>query len=173
MIFGGVLVGGQSTRMGRDKASLRFKGQSLQAIAEQAIAPHASRVYTLGPGGLEDAKGFQGPLAGIMAALRHAPEAWWIISACDMPFMCVEAFSWLLEEPREECLALLPKSAEGHVQPTCALYGPGSEALLGELRAPIELAKHPLVRTPQIPLHLEGAWTNINEAEAWERLIAD
>jgi molybdenum cofactor guanylyltransferase len=170
MILGGVLVGGSSRRMGRDKATLRVQGRALAEIAEDALRPHCEVVHRLGPPGLADVPNICGPLAGIMAAQRHDPEAWWVIVACDMPLLQPEAIAWLLEQRTAGVVAVIPRTPDGHVQPTCALYGPGVGGLLGQVTAPSQLATRPHVVVPKIPPMLAPQWTNVNDPEALKRL---
>jgi hypothetical protein len=90
-----VLVGGKSRRMGRPKQTLIRGGVTLAEIAVAAVQGSVHRVVLAGHGpvpeslgGLEllaDIPGPSGPLGGILAAMRHSPEATWIVSACDMP----------------------------------------------------------------------------------------
>jgi len=156
--------------MGRDKASLRLRGRSLAEITEDALKPHCIDVHHLGPTGLIDVPNMRGPLAGILAAVRHAPSAWWVIAACDMPLLTPQAIAWLLERREADTLAVIPRTPDGQAQPTCALYGPGVEALLTEVTAPSQLVGKPKVLSPEIPEALADQWTNVNDPVALRRL---
>ena len=165
MIFGGLLVGGLSRRMGHPKAEILFEGRRMDAIAVAALSPHCDTVVRLGPDGLVDSPGVAGPLAGIMAARAHAPEAWWVIAACDMPLLAPDAVRWLLDARSEGDVAVVPRTASGGPQPTLALYGPGVDPLLAEVSAPIELVGRERVASPLVPEALSAAWTNVNRPE--------
>jgi len=171
VILGGILVGGRSRRMGRTKAEITFDGRRLDAIARAALAPHCHTVRHLGPDGLPDAPGLAGPLAGIMAALAHAPEVWWVIVACDMPLVTPEAVRWLLDVPRGEAAAVLPTTEAGGPQPTLALYGPASRGLLSAVTAPIQLVGQTGVLSPVVPPDLARCWTNVNHPEELDALV--
>lgn len=158
--------------MGRPKAEILFDGRRLDAIAEAALTPHCLAVHRLGPGGLADAPGLAGPLAGIVAARRHAPDAWWVIIACDMPLVTPEAVSWLLGQRRDGISAVLPCTEHGGPQPTLALYGPGVDGLLSEVKAPVQLHGLPGVATPTVPAQLGGCWTNVNRPEELADIVA-
>lgn len=94
-LYAGILVGGKSTRMGRPKALLPAGGATLAEHVYGVVKNHANRTYLLGSGPLPpalaeaeriaDAPGFEGPLAGIVAAHRFAPDVDWLIFAVDMP----------------------------------------------------------------------------------------
>jgi molybdopterin-guanine dinucleotide biosynthesis protein A len=162
---GGILVGGRSERMGRPKAELLFEGRRLDAIAEAALAPHCGTIHRLGADGLVDAPGLVGPLAGIVAARSHAPAAWWVVVACDMPLVTPEAVRWLLAARCEGAVAVLPTTESGGPQPTLALYGPGVDPLLASVTAPVQLSGLPGVLTPPVPTALVQCWTNVNRPE--------
>ena len=81
-ILGLVLAGGLSSRMGRDKAALVFAGAPLALRALSRLRPQVSLMTFNGPGiqGIpadiptltDTIAGQQGPLAGVLAGLRHA-----------------------------------------------------------------------------------------------------
>ena len=173
MILGGILVGGASRRMGRSKADLIYEGRRMEDIAEAALTPHCEAVHRLGASGLPDLPGHRGPLAGILAARAHAPEAWWVVIACDMPLVDSQAVSWLLASRIQGAVAVLPVTDEGGPQPTFALYGPGVDPLLATVSAPIQLATHSDVHTPSVPRELAACWTNVNDPEALAALSRD
>ena len=91
-LYGLLLCGGRSSRMGQDKAHLKLDGQSLlqrglallaQAGCQQVFAggdyPEAASIADL-----PRWQG-RGPLAGIASALMREPDALWLILPVDMP----------------------------------------------------------------------------------------
>lgn len=78
-----ILAGGLSTRMGRDKASLRFHGKTLlghvRAVAKTTGLP--VRVIR------RDLVARCGPLGGIYTALKTSRADAELFLACDMPFV--------------------------------------------------------------------------------------
>jgi molybdopterin-guanine dinucleotide biosynthesis protein A len=89
---GFVLVGGNSSRMGRDKARLPFHGTTLVEHVASTVADAAGsvtlvgapeRYASLGFPMLVDSRTGAGPLAGIHTALASSPAAWNLIVACD------------------------------------------------------------------------------------------
>jgi molybdenum cofactor guanylyltransferase len=76
---GVVLAGGQSTRMGRDKASLEFCGQPLVERCAEVLRQCFAEVLVIRE---DDVPGL-GPIGGIATALRRVPEIF--VVACDMP----------------------------------------------------------------------------------------
>ena len=124
-----VLAGGQSTRMGRDKALLRLGGQTLLERALALAHRIAPRVAVLGPREKYAAAGERiiedefpgcGPLAGIHAALGASETDLNLILSVDMPFVPLEFFTYLLERARSRPSAqvTVPRIG-GIVQGTC------------------------------------------------------
>lgn len=138
-LLGVVLAGGESRRMGRDKARLRVRGEVLwrrqmrvlrEAGAADVVLVRREGQTKLGRGGvrvLRDAFADAGPLAGLHAALSAAGEARWVaVLAVDMPAM--EA-GWFLRL-RKACAVgrgAVGRHADGF-EPLAAIYP--REALL-------------------------------------------
>ena len=175
-IFGGLLVGGASRRMGRPKATLPFGKTKLAEVAANALSASVDEIVLLGAGPvpdiladnrrLPDPPGLEGPLAGLLAALRWAPHAAWVIAACDLPRVAPEAVAWLVAQRRPGCWAVLPKVGPG-LEPLLAVYEPRARPLLEDLvsadrRAPRLIAEHPAVATPEPPPEIVDCWHNAN-----------
>ena len=186
-IFGGVLIGGESRRMGSPKHILNTGGRSLLSTVAAVLRSRTERVVILGRGEipgdvgpldqLRDAPGSgKGPLAGLLTAFRWAPRVSWIVGACDMPGISTEAVAWLIDQRRPGCWAVIPRDAEGRVQPTLALYEPQAQVLIDSLvsqgmRAARTLVQWPEVQTPTIPDALSRAWINVNTPQDLEAFL--
>ena len=129
-----VLAGGKSSRMGADKAALKFHGATLLERALGIATLAADEVHICGPRGkfgpaaIEDIFPDCGPLGGIHAALRSSASELNLVLAVDLPFMEADFLRFLLRQaetqPRTETgflLAIVPRAAGGW-QPLCALY---------------------------------------------------
>ena len=125
-----MLAGGRSSRMGVDKALLRFGEQSLLERALQNAGAVGNDVYIVGSRQLygrfgkvvEDVYPGCGPLGGIHAALASTPTELNLILSVDMPLMSAGFLRWLLERGRSsEELVVVPDAAGG-LQPLCATY---------------------------------------------------
>jgi molybdopterin-guanine dinucleotide biosynthesis protein A len=180
-LLGGVLVGGRSERMGRPKQLLRTGGATFLERIVAAITPHVSRVVLLGSGSvpiacgdlerIPDAPGIAGPPAGVLAAMRWARGAAWLIVATDMPLVSSEAVAWLLEERAPGRWAILPRTVATSVEPLFALYEAQSRSLLERAAAagtagPAAIAGDARVHTPSVPPALRTAWRNVNDPRA-------
>jgi molybdenum cofactor guanylyltransferase len=127
-----VLAGGKSSRMGRDKALLPFRGGVLAGHVAAAVAAAAGSVTLIGDPQkyghlgypvLPDRRPGMGPLGGIESALSHTAADWNLVLACDMPAVSAEILRGLLEAA-ESCGAdaLVPAGPSGRAEPLTAVY---------------------------------------------------
>jgi len=126
-----MLVGGKSSRMGRDKALLRFRGATLAQTVAEAVRAACGMVWLVGSaryGGLDygivpDRYPGEGPLGGILTALDHSTADWNLIVACDMPGLSADFLRQLLDAAvRSDAEALVPIGPSGRLEPLCAGY---------------------------------------------------
>jgi molybdenum cofactor guanylyltransferase len=137
-----VLAGGQSRRMGRDKALILIEGVPLlrrvcevalpwsQAVTVVTAWPERYRSIVPSPCLLlqEQVNPAQphGPLIGFAQALALVQTEWVLLLACDLPGLSAEALAaWVeqLESGQEQdrAMALLPKGDRGW-EPLCGFY---------------------------------------------------
>lgn len=129
---GFVLVGGQSTRMGRDKALLPFDGGLLvDRVARQValaagsviLVGHPERYLHLPYRCIPDIHPGTGPLAGIHAALSATGAEWNLIVGCDMPGLAAALLEALLKQAESgEADCVVARSPAGLLEPLCAVY---------------------------------------------------
>jgi molybdenum cofactor guanylyltransferase len=128
-----ILAGGDSKRMGRDKAGLLLDGQTLLqrviAAMQQVFPAVIVSVRQLRPEidlpqvcdeQASDRSRGGGPLAGLAAGLGRITTPWAFLVACDMPFI-EPAMIVLLAGYRSDCQAVVPV-VQGHQQPLAAFY---------------------------------------------------
>jgi molybdopterin-guanine dinucleotide biosynthesis protein A len=126
-----VLAGGQSTRMGADKAFVQLEGRTLLAHALALAKSVTSDVRIVGSAEkfaafgevVEDEFPQHGPLAGIHAALRASSSELNLMLAVDMPFVEVPFLEYLFQEAarHESAMVTIPRAA-GAWQTLCAVY---------------------------------------------------
>ncbi len=180
-LYCGVLIGGQSSRMGSPKQLVNVGGRQMGEIVAAALSysPRRAKPVALGSGALPrcleshpqlaDAPGFAGPCAGVMAAHRWAPEAAWIVAACDHPWLTSSAVAWLASFRQPGIWAVMPRQPDGLPCPTLALYEPQALEVLERVASDSTrlavLVEHPrtLIVTP--PLEHQRAWENVNTPE--------
>lgn len=136
-LFGVVLCGGRSRRMGTDKALLDWGGAPLLVhvarrlavvaapvvaasgevgrLAEAAAAAHVTEVA--------DEPGIDGPLAGLLAGLAAAPHELVAVVAVDMPDVAPALLGELARRlhARPDVDVAVPETADG-LQPLHAVY---------------------------------------------------
>ena len=130
---GFALAGGDSRRMGRDKALLPWAGGDLLAHALARLRQVVPEVRILSGGERRyaergvpvdtDAVLGQGPAAGLLAGLEAVAGRAALLLAVDLPLVPTALLLRLLElAPGFD--AVVPVSPRG-VEPLCAAYGPG------------------------------------------------
>jgi len=153
-IYGLVLVGGQSQRMGRDKALLYYGDGGTQlectaallksVCAKVFVSQRAEQAFPT-PVGTEaiydSVDAAKGPLCGILSAMRAHPEAHWLVLACDLPYLQTATLEKLIAEFQKESpqLTAYRSTHDGLPEPLCAIYPAGSDA--GLLALSQELGK--------------------------------
>ncbi|GAC1670326.1 MAG: hypothetical protein NVS9B2_16100 [Steroidobacteraceae bacterium] len=143
-LFGLVLAGGRSTRMGRDKATLPYGDGTPQL--ERAVAllgRHAARVYVSVRADqaadplraqfaqIKDLHENLGPIAGLLAAQAQHPEVAWLVLACDLPLLDDTSLTHLVSKRDATRTATAYRSShDGLPEPLCAIYEPVSREAL-------------------------------------------
>jgi molybdopterin-guanine dinucleotide biosynthesis protein A len=126
-----ILAGGQSSRMGRDKAWVEFEGQPLikraidtvrgSGITEILISGRAGADYSsLGCPVLLDREAGSGPLAGIERALDTTEAPLLLVLAVDLPRMTA-SFLQRLASHCEPLTGVIPKLND-RLEPLAAIY---------------------------------------------------
>lgn len=125
-----VLAGGQSTRMGRDKALLAWQGRSLIELAleklrglgiEPRIVGARPDLERLAPVIHDNFPGL-GPLGGIEAALSVSGTELNLFLPVDLPLLPVEFLRWLIARADlTQAAATIPQAGD-RPQPLCAVY---------------------------------------------------
>ncbi len=142
-VYGLVLVGGRSTRMHRDKATLEYRGGSQLERAMELLRPYVARAFASVrrdqihdpvreryPQIVDTREGL-GPIAGILAAQAEYPEVAWLVLACDLPFLDAATLEHLLRSRRPDRQATAYRSShDGLPEPLCAIYEPSSRAAI-------------------------------------------
>lgn len=180
-VWGCVLIGGASSRMGRPKHLIKQNGKTWLETAVLNLSSRLDRVVISGKGGIpsalagitviQDEPGLQGPLAGILSVMRWNPDVSWIVIGCDQPEINVAAIDWLLASRKREVWAILPDlHGSGHVEPLLAYYDCRCKGYLEEIAARksfriSEMKGRYGIITPSPPLPLHGSWRNINSPD--------
>ncbi len=146
-ITGVVLAGGRGQRMnGQDKGLLSLCGRPLVAHALDALRPQVAQLLIsanrnletyskLGVPVLTDSlPGFQGPLAGMLTAMRAAKTDWVLFVACDTPQLPGDLAARLYAAVGDRSAAYATTRGESHH--TCCLLRRGlADAIEGALNS--------------------------------------
>lgn len=180
-----LLAGGESRRMGRDKALLPFGDAPVGARLYHLLATTCSEVVVVRPPELGfpvpgarlvgDRHPGRGPLEAIATGLEHvgAPRA--LVLACDMPFVGAEVVRFL--QRQDPAAGLVVPRTERGLEPLLAVYArallPRIRQLLasGERRLQALCADVPCVEVPSASLEgLDPAgrtFWNLNRPEEY------
>jgi molybdopterin-guanine dinucleotide biosynthesis protein A len=107
-LYGLVLSGGQSTRMGQDKGKLQYHGVPQRTYLYQLLQQVCSEVFlSVRPRQEEevvdgdfqfllDSHDLKGPFNGILSALQQHPDKGWLVVACDLPLVNLNTLQKLI-----------------------------------------------------------------------------
>jgi len=126
-----IQAGGQSSRMGQNKALLPLGDQTcierVLAVAKQISTPvtivtnDPPPYQFLGCPIISDVYRGLGPLGGIHTILLHSPTDWALILGCDLPFVTADLLRYLIQSA-DDLDVVVPNSQDERLQPLCALY---------------------------------------------------
>ncbi len=166
-----VLAGGRSRRMGRDKAALVVKGETLAGRAVRVLSGVCAEVLVaaggrhLVPGRLAVEDGpARGPAAGILGAAAVRPGRPLLVFACDVPRVPAALLARLAEGlaptggdgSAAAPDAVVPRTVRGP-EPLVAAYGPRALAALAEQVAAGEHAVRALLARDDLRIeYVEG-----------------
>src|SRR5690606_24977578 len=135
-LYGLVLTGGKSTRMGVDKGLIQDHSLQQRDYIYQLLKPlcHTTFMsirkeqvcefdgnYDL----IIDQDEYRGPYNGILSAYQYAPQASWLVLACDLPLIDKKALEFLIAErdPNKMATAYASRHS-GLPEPLCAIWEP-------------------------------------------------
>ena len=186
-VTGVILVGGQSRRMGRDKAFLTLRGKSLVARAIDAFRQVFGRTILVGDReerfgefGLEIVPDIHpgSALGGLHAGLVRAGTPYVFVSACDVPWPDPRVIARLCSL-RQGYDVVVPRT-DGGIDPLFAVYGTGCLPAMERMLAAGSYRIYdfyPEVRTRRVaPEELAGLVTpgrtfvNVNTPEEFETI---
>lgn len=140
-----ILAGGMGRRMGgRDKGLVELGGRPLVAHVVDAVAPQVGQLFINAnrnreryarfgwPVIADDLEGYQGPLAGILTAMRRATTPLLLVVPCDAPHLPEDLLERLLEVLERETAEIAVAHDGTRLQPVHALL---STALADDLEA--------------------------------------
>ncbi|MEO6368999.1 MAG: NTP transferase domain-containing protein, partial [Steroidobacteraceae bacterium] len=148
-LYGLVLAGGRSSRMGQDKAALEYSGTTqlerafglLDKVVMQtfvSVRPDQAqdKLRARFPQIVDTADDLTGPAAGIRAAQLAHPHVAWLVLACDLPYLDMATLQHLIARRDPARLATAFRSSrDGLPEPLCAIYEPAATTALADFLA--------------------------------------
>lgn len=141
-IYGLILTGGKSLRMGQDKALLDFNGKAQyeylydlmsNIFTETFISCKESQKDLYNPqiNKIFDSFNDMGSISGILSALNKYPDKAWFIVACDLPYVSEDTIKYLLEQRDYlKYATAYISSSDNFPEPLCSIYEPKSKIRL-------------------------------------------
>ena len=175
-----MLAGGESSRMGRDKALLPFHGGVLAGHVAATVAAAAGSAILIGNPEkyghlgypvIPDRSPGAGPVGGIETALTCTNADWNLVLACDMPAVGTAFLRGLLDAAeRLNADALVPAGPSGRPEPLCAVY---HRRCLAELRRALAAGVRKItdalagLEVARFTVDDAGCFENLNTPEEW------
>lgn len=135
-LYGLVLAGGKSLRMGQDKGKLEYHGMPQREYVYRMLELHCERTFLSVRSdqleaipepmeSLADLDLYKGPFNGLLSAYKAYPHAAWLVMACDLPLMDDITIRLLIEarEPSRTATALATHKT-GLPEPLAAIWEP-------------------------------------------------
>ncbi|UWX55994.1 NTP transferase domain-containing protein [Maribacter litopenaei] len=135
-IYGLVLSGGKSTRMGQDKGLISYHGvpqrehlySLLEAVCDKAFMSVRQDQQGDIPSTFNtilDKDEFRGPYNGLLSAHKEYPDVAWLVLACDLPLIDQESLEELIEKRDTKKMATAFAQRENPLpEPLCAIWEP-------------------------------------------------
>ncbi len=137
-LYGLVLAGGRSVRMGQDKGTMQWHGVPQREFMARLLANFCEKVYVSCREDqtaemdnkwplITDAVPGAGPLTGIMSAMMANNGVAWLVVACDLPLLTQETLVFLLAARKPGCIAATFRSPhDGLPEPLITIWEPGA-----------------------------------------------
>ena len=189
MVTGFVLAGGQSSRMGRDKAFLPAGARLLIGRVIQRLRPWVDRLVVIGnaanigrlrhlpvDGVLRDIRPGRGPLMGVYTGLMRTTTAVNLFVPCDMPRITGRLMERLLNARRRDAEIVASLHPVQGLQPFPLVCHRAACRTIGALLDRGERSLQALWRQPRTQLvridepALWPAFTNINTVDDYAQL---
>jgi molybdenum cofactor guanylyltransferase len=132
-IAGLIIAGGKSSRMGQNKALIHFKQKPLIEHVYDRLKYQVEKVYIninqacnnfkYKENIIPDKKqNYQGPLAGLDAALQMIQTEWLQIAPCDSPFLPLDLTQILMNKSKQSLHKIIIPQTQNNIHPTLGLF---------------------------------------------------
>lgn len=180
-LYGLILSGGKSTRMGKDKGLLQYHHKPHREYLFELAAAYCDSVFysireeqpiTRPEQAIRDSGKVRGPFNGLLSAAEKYPRASWLVLACDLPLLDAPTLEFLIagRQPTVDATALAT-AASGLPEPLAAIWEPSAfkKALHflqgGMSTCPRKFLLHPNTRTALLTVPSDDVLLNANSPE--------
>lgn len=183
-----ILAGGQSRRMGFNKALIDVNGRPIISLLIDQVSQVTNRILISS----NDSSSYRflnfpvvpdhfagcGPLAGLHAAMRWNDSSLFIVLACDLPNLRAPLLKSLVSLA-EGFDAAIPRTKDGRAHPLCAAY---QRTCLPSIEQALEKGSHKFIEIfldsaltvrwigPDEGIYIAAELANINTPEDLQRL---
>lgn len=132
-VYGLVLIGGRSSRMGTDKSLINYHGINQREHVFKLLEKYCTNVFlscnkeqseTIDLPCILDIESNMGPTAGIISAFTKYPNVAWLVVACDMPNIDEKILERLINQRNHNKLATC--FFLNFPEPLCAIWEPAA-----------------------------------------------
>ncbi len=141
-LYGLVLAGGRSRRMGSDKGLINYHGKPQREFLFELLEKFCDKVYTscridqhvpLALNPVQDKFDFESPLNGILSAFEMDKSVSWLAIAVDLPFVNQDVLQFLIVNRDKDKVATCFYDSGGQLpEPLIAIWERSSYSLLKE-----------------------------------------
>ena len=141
-IYGLVLAGGKSVRMGHDKGMVNWHGKPHRYFLADMLKNYCQKVFIsvreeqvaeidANYPTLPDTISGMGPLGALLAAFGRYPDKAWLVTACDLPLLDDATLHFLVTHRNEQAIATTFESPhDGLPEPLITIWEPRSYDIL-------------------------------------------
>jgi molybdenum cofactor guanylyltransferase len=187
-LYGLVLAGGHSKRMGTDKGLIDYHGKPQREYMADLLAPRCESVFISCRAdqladipapyrGLPDSFLDLGPFGAILSAFRAYPDAAWLVVACDLPLLDSATLQYLIQHRNPSRLATAFQSPDNAFpEPLITIWEPKAYPTLLQFMAQgYACPRKVLINTNTHLLQAPDArvLTNVNSPEEKAAIIKD
>ncbi len=142
-VFGLILAGGRSSRMGYDKSKIEYHHKPQIVFINDLLLNHCEKVFlstnkensetSLIIDSLPDLFELKSPLNGILTAFNHHVKNAWLTIPCDMPLIDNSLILYLLQSRNKEKVATCFIDSDNQFpDPLFAIWEPKAALLLSD-----------------------------------------
>lgn len=183
-VYAGILIGGESKRMGQAKHLLHHKNKTWLENIIDIVKSQVDQCILLGKGHIPDSlkdftvipdlENVKGPLSGMLSAMQWNPLVSWIFIASDLPLISSKVFEWILSLRKPGIWSIIPQlnNSNGY-EPLLAFYDFRAYSLLKNCRQPVDIVSSEKVLIPTPDDSIQKCWKNFNTREDLKYLLND